>query len=305
MMEGLFTRYGLLCALALLTALAFSGIWMRKQGVGYGVWIRLCVLAVPLCWVCSRTLYCLGTIPYYFMEMEMPALMLRFWEGGYSMFGALGGLMLAGALTARWQHVSAGALLDSLALGAPLGIIIARLAQAGTYIGVGDPIENDWLLPIAVTESLRHPVYLYEAVAAGILLIGLLISLAARRGKMPRGDVALSFLTYYGCMQVILESLCDDGHMVVHHFVHLNQIFAIVLPVIAVAVWSVRALRRGMKKGPAAAVWVVTAAMIGVGIVEEFAADRGDSKLAAYAFMAAAMAVVCLGALFLRRRAKA
>lgn len=304
-MSGLLTRYGMLCAAALLATLLAAGGWCRAKNLGYGVWIRFCVLAVPLCWLCSRVVYCLGNIPYFFIEMERPGLMLRFWEGGGTLFGALGGLMLAAWLAARWTHVSAGTLLDGAAFGAPLGVIIARLAEIGTDIGVGDPIVAEWLLPLGVTDSLRHPVYLYEAVAAGAIFLVLLGRLAASKGRRAQeGDTALIFLTLYGCVQVVLESLRDDGHLVVHHFVHLNQIIAIVLPVIAAAVWGARCLKKGTKKAHVVAVWLVTAAMIGVGIAAEFAVDRSDSKLVAYGVMSAAMAVIAFGALYLRRKAE-
>lgn len=308
-MNELFTRYGLLCALALLAVLIIAGLWYRRHRIGYDTWIRLVVLAVPLAWLCSRAAYCLTSLSYYLFTVENPALILRFRDGGYSLFGALGGLILAAGLTARWQHVSFAVLLDGIGLAAPVGIIIERLAQSGTGIGWGRDIKSDWLQPIGVTENLWHPVYLYQAVVTAILLLALLLWLKSRRGALINGDLALVFATLYGCAEVVLESLCKDGHMMVRdNLVHINQIIAIVLPVAALLVWSLRLKKQGTQKSQRIAGWLVVAwlivvACIGIGINQEFAVDRKNNLYLEYGIMIAAMVVVAATALTIRRKA--
>ena len=300
-MNTLFTPYGLLSALALLATLLVAGLWCRVRKTPYSVWIRLCAAAVPLAWLGSRITFCLANIPYYLSRNF--GLMLRFWEGGGSLFGAFGGLLLAAWLTARWQNVKASLLLDAVALGAPVGTIIERLAESTAEgMGWGDAIMSEWLMPVGLTSSKWHPVYLYEAFAAGIILLALLLWLRARKGQFLGGDLLLLFMTLYGCVQVVLESMRDDAHMIVHHFVHINQIIAIVLPVIAVVIWGLRALKNGTKKGQMIAIWLVSAAMIGVGIAQEFAVDHSENLFIDYGIMAAAMAVIAIGALYLRRK---
>ena len=308
-MNELFSRYGLLCALALLAVLIIAGLWYRRHRIGYGAWIRLCVLAIPLAWLCARAAYCLTSLSYYLFTVENPALMLRFRDGGYSLFGALGGLILAAALTARWQHVSFAVLMDGIGLAAPVGIVIERLAQTGTGVGWGRYIKSEWLQSIGVTENLWHPVYLYQAVVTAILLLVVLAWLKSRKGALVHGDLALVFATLYGCAEVVLESLCKDGHMTVHdNLVHVNQIIAIVLPVVALVIWSVRLAKRGAKKSQRTTAWLIVAwliivACIGVGINQEFAVDRKNNLYIGYGIMAVAMAVAAATALTVRRKA--
>ena len=304
-MGELFTNYGLLCALALLVTLLAAGLWHRLRGINYGTWIRFCVLAIPLAWLCSRAVFAFTNILYYVVTVENPALMLRFRDGGYSLFGALGGLILAAFLTAKWQRVQVGTLLDGIGLGAPLGAFIERLAQTGTGVGWGDAINSEWLMPLGVTENNWHPVYLYQAAFALLVLLMLIVWLASRKGQVVSGDLLLVFMVLYGCTEVVLESLCSDGHMVVHHFVHISQIIAIVLPVASQVVWTVRLARKGAKKGQIISIWLITAAMIGIGIKQEFAVDHSEHIILDYGIMAAAMAVVAIGALYLRRQADA
>ena len=303
-MGTLFTAYGLMCALAMLCALLAAGMWCRHDRIGYGVWIRLCTLGIPLAWVCSRVVFCLANVFYFFDEIGIPSLMLRFWEGGASMFGALAGLILAAWLVETWQRLPHGKLLDALAFGAPVGAIIARLAEAGTEgMGWGDMIMTEWLLPIGVTDAHWHPVYLYEAVAVGAILIALLawVAFGKEKSRHP-GDILLVFLTLYGCVQVVLESMRDDGHMVIR-FVHVNQIVAIVLPAIALLVWTLRLMKKGAKKSQVILPWLILFICIGIGIAQEFAVDASENLFVDYGIMAAAMAVVAFVTLRARQRA--
>ena len=310
-MSEIFTRFGLLCAAGMLVTLLVTGLWYRRRGIGYGVWVRLCALGIPMAWFCARLAYCLTNIPYYVDNVENPMLMLRFWDGGFSLFGALIGLMLAAVLTARWQRIKAAMLLDGVSLGALPGIVIVRLAQTGTGIGIGRDIRSEWLQPIGVTENLWHPVYLYQAVVTAVILLILLVWLRAVKGTPLIGDVTLVFATLYGCAEVVLESLCKDGHMTVHdNLVHIHQILAIVLPVAALVVWSIRLAKKDAKKSQHNTVWLIVAwiivvACIGLGINQEFAVDRHDDLVLEYGIMVAAMAVVAATALIVRRKANA
>ena len=303
MMSELFTVYGLLCALALLLTLLATGLWYRLRGLAYGTWIRFCVLAIPLAWLCSRAVFALTNILYYVVTVENPALMLRFRDGGYSLFGALGGLILAAFLTAKWQRAPIGVMLDGVGLGAPIGAFVERLAQTGTGVGWGDAINSEWLMPLGVTENYWHPVYLYQAVCTLLLLLALVAWLISRKGRIASGDLLLVFMVLYGCMEVVLESLCSDGHMVVHHFVHISQIIAIVLPVIALAVWTARLVKKQTKKSQAIIPWLLTAACIGIGIKQEFAVDHSEHILVDYGIMAASMAVIAVASLITRKKA--
>lgn len=303
-MDTLFTPYGLLAALALLATLLVAGLWCRLRKVPYGAWIRLCAAGIPLAWVCSRVTFCLATLPTYIAQG--PELMLHFWEGGGSMFGAFGGLLLAAWLTARRQGVKPAVLLDAVGLGAPLGVIIERIAESTVEgMGWGEAVMSDWLLPISVESygSYWHAVYRYEAIATGVILLALIGWLIARKGHIVEGDLLLVFMTLYGCAQVVLESLRDDGHMVVHHFVHISQIVAILLPAAALLVWTLRLAKKGTKKSHVIVPWLITAACIGVGIAQEFAVDHSENLYIDYSIMAAAMVIVAVTALVIRRRA--
>jgi len=57
------------------------------------------LLALPLGLIGARAFYCLARISFY---LEIGAVnMLRLWDGGYALWGAVGGAALAAVLTAK------------------------------------------------------------------------------------------------------------------------------------------------------------------------------------------------------------
>ena len=301
-----FTFFGVGSAAAMLMTLLIGGLWCRRQRVSYRAWIMLCAAGISLAWLCSRVVFCLSSLPYYLQTIGDASLMLQFQDGGASLMGALGGLLLAAILVEKGQKLPAGTLMDAVGLGAPLGVIIERLCEGPTgSMGHGRQVLSELLLPLGVTDDLVHPVYMYEAVAAAAILIVLLVWLGRSGWQVKHpGDALLTFMVLFGASQVVLDSMRDDRHMLLIHFVHINQIIAIVLPVIALVIWTIRASKKGMKKNQAIVAWLVTAAAIVIGIVQEFAVDSSENLFIDYGVMAAACAVIVIVALRMRRRAE-
>lgn len=301
-----FTFFGLGSAAAMLVTLLTGGLWCRKQRIPYLAWILMAVIGIPMAWMLSRLVFCLSSLPYYLQTIGDASLMLRFQDGGASLMGAFGGLVLAAFLVEKWQKLPCGALMDAVGLGAPLGVIIERLCEGPTgSMGHGRQILSELLLPLGVTDDLVHPVYMYEAVAAAAILIVLLVWLGRSGWSVKHsGDVLLVFMVFFGATQVVLDSMRDDRHMLLIHFVHINQIIAIVLPVIALVIWTLRAMKNGMKKNQAIVAWLVTATAIVIGIVQEFAVDSSENLFIDYGVMAASCAVIAIISLRMRRRAE-
>ncbi len=241
----------------------------------------------------------LANCTYYLTTLSNPSLALRFFDGGYALSGAVAGLILAAGLTEKWRKLPRGVLLDAVGLGMLPGIAVERLGEAGTGMGLGRAIYTPWLakLPFFAatdeTGEIVHAVYRYEALAAALIFAGVMIYLIFRGKEALRGgDVLLMVLTLLGCVQVLLESLRNDGHMVVH-FVRINQVLAMALPVIALAIWS----RRGKK--PLVS-WLVVVAAIALATRQEFRIDSSENLWLDYGIMALCLALVAVTTL--RRR---
>ena len=135
------------------------------------------------------------------------------------------------------------------------------------------------------------------------MLILLLLLIVSRRKRKPEGDTMLLFLLVYGCMQVVLESLRNDSHMLLIHFVRVNQIGALVLAVAAIVCWTIRVAREGSRSHLIIGCWIAVVAAIGVGIGMEFAIDRLGMPLLCYCLMMLAMLTIAGSGLLLRKAA--
>lgn len=276
-----FTQYGLLAGLAIAAMLPVTFLAGFRRGAGYGSVIRFAVLALPLSFLLSRAIYCLCTIDYYTeITGRYLELMLEVRDGGYSMLGAMLGVILAALLAERWQKLPAGTMLDAAAVGMPFALIIARLAEplcstSYTEIGCGRALPSqhpdcfDFLYELC---DGGHPVFAYEAVAAALILIALLVI----RRRARRGDVFLSFLLLFGCSQTVLESMLDTDHMK-FLFVHITQVAALVMALLPLILWSIRYPRsdRGAKLRIGAA-WTLAIAGIIAALIQEISVEGAD-----------------------------
>ncbi len=295
------TAYGLLAALSLALLLITALWWMRRHGIGYAAWLQLALWGIPLALICSRVMFSVFAIANG--DFPSPVQALYAWHGGASITGAFIGLVLAAVITGKRCGASIPRLLDGIALGAPIALIAERLSEFHVDMGVGRPVDAEFLQFLGAFTDGRHPVFLYEAIAALAILI-MLLALALRKSasKHP-GDLMLIFLVLYGCSQVLMESLRDDAHMVIY-FIRINQIAALVMSVTAFVVWLIRWSRKGAKPLHMALAAVLVIAGIALGIMQEFAVDSNPNLLLEYGIMALALALISAVTLIVRRKAE-
>ncbi|MEX3316794.1 prolipoprotein diacylglyceryl transferase [Sulfitobacter sp. PS-8MA] len=197
-----------------------------------------------------------------------PAAILQLWEGGMSFHGGALGVILAG-LFYTWRHripvISTG---DMVCLGLAPGLFLGRLANFINAELWGRPTDLPWgvafpgeaaqFCPDVAGICARHPSQLYEALLEGLLLGGLLIWMAWKRGALKKpGLIGGTFLAGYGAARFAVEFFRQpDAQFVTPgnplglawHIggwgLTMGQILS--LPMIAVGVYLIlRARRRG------------------------------------------------------------
>ncbi|MEX0895611.1 MAG: prolipoprotein diacylglyceryl transferase [Patescibacteria group bacterium] len=156
------------------------------------------------------------------------------WQGGLSILGGILGGSLGIYLVWRnkkeWREVSFLAILDSLALGAPVGQAIGRLGNWVNQEVYGFPTNLPWKIEIDPqyrlagyeNEVYYHPLFAYEA---GLLLcFAGLAWLAVRKQwlQISSGNVALAYLGYYGVVRFLLEFVRIDKRILIGE-IGLNQ----------------------------------------------------------------------------------
>jgi phosphatidylglycerol:prolipoprotein diacylglycerol transferase len=152
--------------------------------------------------------------PGYFLEN--PASILRVWEGGMSFHGGFLGVVVAGILFCRRERIPMLQAADLMALAAPTGLFLGRIANFINAELWGRPTDLPWgvafpgeaaqFCPDVTGICARHPSQLYEALLEGLLLGTALFYLAWRKGwlKTP-GRLLGLFLAGYAAARFVVE----------------------------------------------------------------------------------------------------
>jgi phosphatidylglycerol:prolipoprotein diacylglycerol transferase len=154
--------------------------------------------------------------PGYYLSN--PTEILRVWEGGMSFHGGFAGVIVAGLIFCRRNDVPPWQVADAMALVAPIGIGLGRVANFINAELWGRPTTVPWgvVFPGPQAQSCpwdwaepvcaRHPTQLYEAALEGAVLLAVLVWLVWRRGwlKTP-GAVTGVFVAGYGLARFAVE----------------------------------------------------------------------------------------------------
>ena len=144
-----------------------------------------------------------------------PGQIIKVWQGGMSFHGGFLGVVLAAWAYARRNGIAPLRLADALAIAAPVGLFLGRIANFINAELWGRPTIAPWgvIFPGEAAQDCpgveglcaRHPSQLYEAGLEGLLL-GLVLFLLVRRGGLARPGLALGvFLSGYGLSRFVVE----------------------------------------------------------------------------------------------------
>ncbi|WP_300514259.1 prolipoprotein diacylglyceryl transferase [Aliiroseovarius sp.] len=141
---------------------------------------------------------------------------LKVWQGGMSFHGGFLGVVVATAVFGSYHRLSLPGLADLLALAAPIGLFLGRIANFINGELWGRPTTLPWgvIFPGDAAQACaglvgpcaRHPSQLYEALLEGLLLGTVLLILALRRGWLRTPwAITGTFLVGYGLARGIVE----------------------------------------------------------------------------------------------------
>ena len=148
--------------------------------------------------------------------LQNPVELIKVWQGGMSFHGGFLGVVIAAFWFCRREGVAPLKMADLLAVAAPMGLLLGRLANfinaelwgRPTTLpwGVAFPGEAAEFCPEVVGICARHPSQLYEAALEGALLGAVLLYAVLRRGWLRRpGRTVGLFLAGYGLARFAVE----------------------------------------------------------------------------------------------------
>lgn len=194
-----------------------------------------------------------------------PADILKVWEGGMSFHGGFLGVVVAGLWFCRRHGVAPLRLGDAMAVAAPVGLFLGRIANFINAELWGRPTTLPWgvIFPGAAAQDCpgvvglcaRHPSQLYEAGLEGLILGAVLWVLVARGALARPGKITGVFLIGYGLARFVVELfrqadaqyITPDnplGHVVAFGGWGLSMGQVLSLPMIAIGLWLVARARR-------------------------------------------------------------
>ena len=291
------TAYALCLSLSLAAALAVFFRRCVREGVdGNAAW-RTALLALPLGLIGARVFYCAARYKLY-NEIGFGSA-LALWNGGYALWGAVGGAALAAVIAARRSRVRPARVLDAMAPAGALAIGLMRFAEYFSGEGRGRLVENEAFqrFPFAVYSEAYEEWYLAVFILEG--LAALAIFAALLRARRAPGDKARMLLILYSACQMLLESLREDSCLK-WLFVRVSQLTAALvlagLMIAAAVKWARKGHNGGISKGRMAAYGGLFLLGVCVIIAMEFAVDgkilAGLPEWADYLIIALSCAVM-------------
>jgi phosphatidylglycerol:prolipoprotein diacylglycerol transferase len=148
--------------------------------------------------------------PYYF---DNPLEILFVWQGGMSFHGGLIGVVVAIIWFARRRNIPMFALGDLVAIAAPIGLLLGRMANFVNGELYGRVTDVPWgvVFPGAVVapgevNGPRHPSQLYEAALEGLVLFIVMFILVRFTKVRTRPGLLMGiFLIGYGASRILVE----------------------------------------------------------------------------------------------------
>ena len=237
-------------------------------------------------------------------------------SGDMALMGAFAGCILAAA-GVRLLRITKDLpeLLNSVAVAGCLGIAVGRLASFFDTSDRGMILTNVTELPWAVstinpvsgTAELRLATFLLQAMACGVIFLGLLVFCLRTKRKKNNGkrDTLWLFLLFYGMFQVVLDSTRYDSlYFRSNGFVSVVQVLNACALAVVTILFAVRLVKAGGWRKRYVILWLLQAGCFGLaGYMEYHVQRHGAEAVRAYSIMSAALAGIVLLALATRHMA--
>jgi phosphatidylglycerol:prolipoprotein diacylglycerol transferase len=190
---------------------------------------------------------------YYSNFFDLNNGAIAIWSGGLSIFGAVIGGFLGAYIYFRRNGLAVPAWLDIAAVGLPLGQAIGRWANYINQELYGTVTTLPWGIQIdsanrvfpfestveyPVSETLFHPLFLYESLWSFVAFIVLLNLFLRQRKTMTPGNIFLIYLMQYSVIRFLLEFLRLEVS-VVGGF-NLSQVVTAIVFVVAAGLFFTR-----------------------------------------------------------------
>jgi phosphatidylglycerol:prolipoprotein diacylglycerol transferase len=238
--------YGLIIGFGVLLGLIIALRESERRGLDKEIFTDLILFAVPIAIISARIYYVIFQWEYY---SQNPGDIIKIWNGGIAIHGALIGSVLTAIVFAKVKKVSFWKLADIAAPSLLLGQAIGRWGNFMNQEAHGGEITRSFLenmhLPefiinqMYINGTYYHPTFLYESIWN---ILGVIILLSLRKVNLRRGELFLTYVIWYSIGRYYIEGLRTDSLMLTDSL-RIAQVISIVLVALAVALVVYRRVR--------------------------------------------------------------
>ncbi|NQT75452.1 MAG: prolipoprotein diacylglyceryl transferase [Candidatus Omnitrophica bacterium] len=235
--------YGMMVATAFLFGVYVAGIEARRKGIKIDLIYDLALYIFIGSLIGARLYYLAFFNPSSFIQD--PVSVLKVWEGGLAIHGALLGGIAAGFLFSKRRKISFWNLADLMAPSIILGQAIGRIGCFLNGCCFGMPTESmfgvrfpkDSLPYIAYHGLAVHPTQLYELI---LNLVGFFVLWSMRQRIRFQGGVFLLYLMIYNCIRIAVSSLRGDCLYIWNTNIKIAQVISGIIFVVALIMFIKR-----------------------------------------------------------------
>ncbi|WP_050616409.1 prolipoprotein diacylglyceryl transferase [Bacillus testis] len=238
--------YGVIIGVGLLLGLWLALRESDRRGLTKEVFLDMILFAVPISIICARIYYVIFEWDYYSAH---PGDIIKIWNGGIAIHGALIGAVLTAVVFCRIRKISFWKMADIAAPSLLLGQAIGRWGNFINQEAFGGEVsrkflENlmipDWIInQMYIDGAYHHPTFLYESIWN---IIGVILLLSLRKVNLRRGEMFLTYLIWYSIGRYFIEGMRTDSLMLTSNL-RMAQVISITLILVAVFTWIFRRVK--------------------------------------------------------------
>lgn len=234
-----FYWYGVIIAVGFLLAVAYCYRRCPTFGIKADDLTDILLFAVPLAIVGARIYYVI-----FFGHYDNFVDMLKVWEGGLAIYGAVIAAVITAFVVCRVKKISLFAALDVASFGFLIGQSIGRWGNFMNREAFG--YETDIFCRMGLTldgaTTYVHPTFLYESLWNALGFVALHIISKKTKRKFD-GQYFLYYLGWYGLGRSWIEGLRTDSLYIGGSGIRVSQVLAIVTFLGAAVIVAVRLVK--------------------------------------------------------------
>ena len=203
--------YGILITLGFVLAVVYGLTRAKKFGIDSDRLLDCILVTAPLAIVGARAYYIIFNENMSFKEF------FNIHDGGLAIYGGVLMAIVVGALMCKLRKVNVLSALDLTALGFLIGQSIGRWGNFINQEAYGYTTGSNWfgisgdrIIEDMHTQMPVHPCFLYESLWCAL---GFAILHFISKKRKFTGQIAASYLVWYGCGRFVIEYFRTDSLM--------------------------------------------------------------------------------------------